>query len=88
MTIGIDRLDVWYVEEVCWDLDHTNGQRTILLVEARSCAEAAQLAGEGDGIHEIEIIRRMGPIVARPLPAPPEVEPEEKGDREVPDEAT
>ena len=58
-------LTVWYVEEVCWDPDWTKGQTTTMLVEARSCAEAAALAGEGDGIHEIKSIVNMGPIVAR-----------------------
>ena len=59
-------LAVWFVEEVCWDPDWTKGQTMTLLVEARTCAEAATLAGEGDGIHEIKRIVNMGPIVARP----------------------
>jgi hypothetical protein len=59
-------LAVWFVEEVCWDQNWTKGQTTTLLVEARSCAEAAALAGEGDGIHEIKRVQWMGPIVARP----------------------
>jgi hypothetical protein len=58
-------LAVWFVEEVCWDPDWKKGQTTTLLVEARTCAEAATLAGEGDGIHEIKRIVNMGPIVAR-----------------------
>lgn len=58
-------LSVWFVEEVCWDTDRTKGETATLLVEARSCAEAAALAGEGDGIHEIKRIVNMGPIVAR-----------------------
>ena len=58
-------LAVWLVEEVCWDPEWKKGQTTTLLVEARSCAEAAALAGEGDGIHEIKRIVNMGPIVAR-----------------------
>ena len=67
-------LAVWFVEEVCWDPDWTKGQTTTLLVEARSCAEAAALAGEGDGIHEIKRVQWMGPIVARPANAAPRVQ--------------
>lgn len=63
-------LAVWFVEEVCWDPDWTKGQTTTLLVEARTCAEAAALAGEGDGIHEIKRVVNMGPIVAGPANAP------------------
>lgn len=59
-------LAVWFVEEVSWDPDWTKGQTVTLLVEARSCAEAAKLAGEGDGIHEIRRVVNIGPIVVRP----------------------
>lgn len=62
-------LAVWWIEEVCWDPDWKKGQTVTMLVEARSCAEAAQLAGEGDGIHEIKRVQWMGPIVARPANA-------------------
>jgi len=58
-------LIVWHVEQICWGADHTAGERCTLLVEARTCAEAARLAGEANGVHEIERIVRLGRIVAR-----------------------
>lgn len=56
---------VWYVEEVCWDEQRLKGEITSLLIEARTCSEAAILAGEGDGVNEIKRIVNLGPIVAR-----------------------
>jgi hypothetical protein len=53
------------VEEVCWDADHSKGQIEYLLVEAIRCSDAAEAAGEGDGIHEIISIKCLGPIVVR-----------------------
>lgn len=55
---------VWHVEQVCWDATRTKGQAATLLVEARTCAEAAALAGESDGV-EIKRITSLGPIVGR-----------------------
>ena len=60
-------LAVWYVEQYCWNRKRTKADRVTLLVEAESCAEAARLAGDNDCVHEIQIIKWLGPIVARPL---------------------
>ena len=60
-------LAVWYVEQFCWNHNRTKSDRVTLLVEAESCAEAARLAGDNDGVHEIQLIEWLGPIVARPL---------------------
>jgi hypothetical protein len=61
----VPTVSVWVVEEVCWDLDHSKGQIEHLLVEAVGCADAAEAAGEGDGIHEVISVKNLGPIVVR-----------------------
>jgi len=60
-----NRKDIWRVVQVTWDDDHNNGQKSQLLVEASSAAEAATLAGEEDGIHETVSIENLGPVVVR-----------------------
>jgi hypothetical protein len=59
-------LSVYHVEQYAWHSNHTKADRLQLLVEATSCAEAATLAGDNDGVHEIGLIQCLGPIVIRP----------------------
>ena len=51
-------LAVWHVEQFVWNHKRTKAQRHTMLIEAKSCAEAATLAGDADGTHEIQVIRR------------------------------
>lgn len=60
-----NRKDIWRVVQVTWEADHDKGQKSQLLVEASSAAEAATLAGEEDGIHETVSIENLGPVVVR-----------------------
>lgn len=58
---------VWMIWQRAWRKgeDGPVADRTELLVEAGSCAKAAELAQENDGTHEIEKVVDLGPIVAR-----------------------
>lgn len=59
---------IWHVTQYVWQ-EHEDtpptADKTTLLVEARTCAKAAELAQENDGLHEIERIVSLGPVVVR-----------------------
>lgn len=60
-------LSIWFVEQVMWGKKKgtRHGKTVQLLVEATNCREAARLAGDNDGVHEIRWIKWLGPVVAR-----------------------
>lgn len=61
-----DKIEYAYqVEQICWNADRTKGERVIITVLATSCASAANLAGDNDGVHEILNIQRVGAIAIR-----------------------
>jgi hypothetical protein len=55
----------YFIEQIVWNARRTKGERHTITVLATSVQSAAELAGDNDGVHEIETIRRIGPIVCR-----------------------
>jgi hypothetical protein len=49
------------VDQVCWDAEHKKGEKTRLLILAKSVSEAAELA-EDDELHQIINMQNIGAI--------------------------
>lgn len=66
--ILVNKNDVMFcyvVEQIHWDQDRTKGEKVQIVVAANNVISAAQIAGENDGVHEIEKIVKIGPIINR-----------------------